>query len=554
MSSKLSIVFMVGAGNVATISLIREVMKLDGIEVGMVISEVPRHSIKRRFRNLVNNTKRNGPGYIPYRVLAGIHNIIRSANNGLISDSEVLEIARKAFPERLFTLEDLTREYDIPVRYVSSMNGPESATILDEGKYDLGVVLGTEILKPHIFKKPRLGSINIHKGKVPEYRGMPYGFWELYDRAGSASVTIHKVEAGLDTGDVLTSNSVTIHPNETLGSLQKKLDDLSVPTLIEAIKLIYGGEVIQQKQTKKDLKPRTTPNLKTRMESRHFTGEPVSLKELLVCILKGLHTLITFRIGIPSFSQRMRQISGKPRGVILLYHRICPHDDNLSTDLFQFIRHILILNKRYTSISLQEAYEIVKGSRKLQRDSFCITFDDCYKSVCEEALPVLDVLGIKAGLFIASGFIGKDRCFLHDTHCPVSFKNMEEKDVLDAHNKGHLVAAHTVNHINIGESDVETVKQECQDSRECLQEITGTQIPFFSFPFGLPKDTSREATEALREAGVEANFSAFGGTLNSTINTLNIKRLGICGRHNTSGLILDFEGLSPYALKSNRRG
>ena len=52
---------------------------------------------------------------------------------------------------------------------------------------DLGVVVGTYILKPEIFSIPRQGSINLHTGRAPLYRGAAPAFWELFngdDRVG----------------------------------------------------------------------------------------------------------------------------------------------------------------------------------------------------------------------------------------------------------------------------------------------------------------------------------------------------------------------------------
>ena len=82
--------------------------------------------------------------------------------------------------------------------------------MLRECQADLAVVLGTRILRPELFSVPRLGSVNLHKGKVPEYRGMPPGFWELYEGERSAGITVHFVSAKLDAGDVVETAEVAI--------------------------------------------------------------------------------------------------------------------------------------------------------------------------------------------------------------------------------------------------------------------------------------------------------------------------------------------------------
>ena len=68
-----------------------------------------------------------------------------------------------------------------------------------------------------------MGSINLHKGKAPIYRGMPPGFWELYDGATTAGVTVHHVATKLDAGDIVDTGEVAISPRDTPDSLLEKL-------------------------------------------------------------------------------------------------------------------------------------------------------------------------------------------------------------------------------------------------------------------------------------------------------------------------------------------
>lgn len=68
---------------------------------------------------------------------------------------------------------------------------------------DLGVIAGTYILKESVFAAPRLGSINLHTGKAPEYRGAPPVFWELFNGESCVGITIHRVVAGVDAGNIL---------------------------------------------------------------------------------------------------------------------------------------------------------------------------------------------------------------------------------------------------------------------------------------------------------------------------------------------------------------
>ncbi len=91
---------------------------------------------------------------------------------------------------------------------------------------DLGLIYGSPILKPELFEIPGLGTLGIHHGKVPEYRGNKTTFWAMYNGERVAGVTIQKVNKGLDTGSIVKTGEVStqgrayqavVHELETLG-------------------------------------------------------------------------------------------------------------------------------------------------------------------------------------------------------------------------------------------------------------------------------------------------------------------------------------------------
>ena len=91
---------------------------------------------------------------------------------------------------------------------------------------DLGLIYGSPILKPELFEIPSLGTLGIHHGRVPEYRGNKTTFWAMYNGEPVAGVTIQKVNSGLDTGSIVKTGQVStqgrayravVHELETLG-------------------------------------------------------------------------------------------------------------------------------------------------------------------------------------------------------------------------------------------------------------------------------------------------------------------------------------------------
>lgn len=105
---------------------------------------------------------------------------------------------------------------------------------------DLGLVYGSPILKPELFEIPSLGTLGIHHGKVPEYRGNKTHFWALYNGEDTAGVTIQKINAGLDTGLIVREGSVAIG-RKTRGSVWRDLESLGLDLYLQAILEVREG-------------------------------------------------------------------------------------------------------------------------------------------------------------------------------------------------------------------------------------------------------------------------------------------------------------------------
>jgi folate-dependent phosphoribosylglycinamide formyltransferase PurN len=91
----------------------------------------------------------------------------------------------------------------ISITKVENFHSEASKRLLRESNADIGILYGTNIIKESVFSIPRLGSINIHQGLAPYYRGGPSVFWELFNDENEVGVTVHFVAAKVDTGDLV---------------------------------------------------------------------------------------------------------------------------------------------------------------------------------------------------------------------------------------------------------------------------------------------------------------------------------------------------------------
>lgn len=83
------------------------------------------------------------------------------------------------------------------------LHSPESLAQLGGLAPDLGVVFATYKLRPEVFRIPRLGCLNLHLGRAPEFRGSSPAFYEMMEGVPEVGVTIHRVSEQLDAGAIL---------------------------------------------------------------------------------------------------------------------------------------------------------------------------------------------------------------------------------------------------------------------------------------------------------------------------------------------------------------
>jgi folate-dependent phosphoribosylglycinamide formyltransferase PurN len=101
-------------------------------------------------------------------------------------------------------------EYD-KVRNVNSVNDDECINCLVSIKPDLVLVYGTRIISKKVLESVKCRFINMHCGITPKYRGVCGGYWALIEHdIKNFGVTVHFVDEGLDTGDVIYQKTVSI--------------------------------------------------------------------------------------------------------------------------------------------------------------------------------------------------------------------------------------------------------------------------------------------------------------------------------------------------------
>jgi peptidoglycan/xylan/chitin deacetylase (PgdA/CDA1 family) len=525
--------------------------KLTEVRVIAILADVLPQPFESRFRNLRRNIKREGIGYIGYRVFEFLLEGLERLASRLVPPESVGKLLQEAFPEREFSLADFGRKRGIPVQLIGNLNGPPAAAALRELDADLGIVLGTRILKPSTFSIPRMGCINLHKGKVPEYRGMPPGFWELYDGQTSAGVTVHKVDDGLDTGDVLGTQTVPIHPKDTPVTLRRKLDRSGSELLVRCVLQWARGAMEGRRQPCSSLKARTSPTRRERAHVDEKLGIDSHWMTSCSYFLKTLFYLAILYGGVFHLVRGWRRVRGISRACILLYHRVNDDsEDPLTTSVWRFAEHMAVIKKYYTVLPTASVVRAVKMNQRMPHHAIAIHFDDCYRDIYTNASRVLAQMRFPACCFISSGFVGTDRIFPHDVEkCPFRMENLTAQDLVALTQCGFDVGAHTVNHTDLGQCSHQEATAEIVESKNQLERWLHRSVTLFSYPYGERRNISRDAINIVRRSGYEALFSAYGGYVGADSDLYDLPRWSMSGRFRPIDFLMEIEGLSIAAWR-----
>lgn len=129
------------------------------------------------------------------------------------------------------------------VHVVQDRNSPVCETLLRGLAPDIVVLGSCRIIRQPIIDIPRLGTLNAHPGLLPAYRGLDTIEWSVLN-GDDPGVTVHFVDAGIDTGPVIVREKIPLQRRDTLHRLQVKATDLSARMLSEALSRLIAGEAI----------------------------------------------------------------------------------------------------------------------------------------------------------------------------------------------------------------------------------------------------------------------------------------------------------------------
>ena len=156
-----------------------------------------------------------------------IQKIISERTGGLYKSPDIAEI---------------TKGKPVPSYFVKSHNEDLSERILRDYKPDIIVLGGADIIKENVLNIPNIGTINIHPGLLPEYRGCSAVEWAIYndDHVGASC---HFVTLKIDAGKVIYREIMPIYRGDTYEMIRSKMFVHGANVLVKAILRIRNHKI-----------------------------------------------------------------------------------------------------------------------------------------------------------------------------------------------------------------------------------------------------------------------------------------------------------------------
>ena len=146
-------------------------------------------------------------------------------------------------------IKEYALEHNLTVLQPEKIKTSETEEQLKKLAPDLIVVVAFgQILSKAILDIPQLGCINVHASLLPKYRGAAPIHWSIINGETKTGITTMYMDVGLDTGDMILKEEVSISAKMNTGELHDTLMNIGAKTLLQTIKQIAEGSVVRNKQ------------------------------------------------------------------------------------------------------------------------------------------------------------------------------------------------------------------------------------------------------------------------------------------------------------------
>ena len=178
----------------------------------------------------------------------------------------------------------------------------------------------------------------------------------------------------------------------------------------------------------------------------------------------------------------------KPGIHIINSHYVTSEWVNLERDVKIFDSYLCFLSKRARFITLEEATKrIFEKDIPTNEVLITFTFDDGFEECYTVIAPLLEKYNTRGTFFINSNYIESNGEYqkAFNKRVAISTKTpMNWSQVIDLHNRGHLIGSHNLDHLNFGELTNEEIDFQLKENKKILEEKLDYKCVYFAWTYG----------------------------------------------------------------------
>ncbi|MDA8789237.1 methionyl-tRNA formyltransferase [bacterium] len=146
-------------------------------------------------------------------------------------------------------VKQLACDHNLTVLQPPSLKDSDAQQQLASFEADIMIVVAYGLILPQaVLDTPRLGCINVHGSLLPKWRGAAPIQRAIEAGDKETGICIMQMDAGLDTGPVISVARCAIEASDTSGSIYQKLSQLGAPTLLAALEKMASGVAVAEQQ------------------------------------------------------------------------------------------------------------------------------------------------------------------------------------------------------------------------------------------------------------------------------------------------------------------
>lgn len=212
--------------------------------------------------------------------------------------------------------------------------------------------------------------------------------------------------------------------------------------------------------------------------------------------------------------------------VTLNYHSVHP-THKFSTKPDDFLQQMEYLASNFTIISLSDFYEMRTAKRTFSDRLAMVTFDDGYEDNYEYAFPILNKFGVKATIFVTTGFVNGEIDITNKHIAYHGLKPLTWEQIKEMSKLGISFGAHTHTHPILTTIPLEEAHLEIVRSKETLEKRLERPIDMFAYPLGQRKTFNNLIIKLLKRCDFKLACSTIWGSDNSNTNIFALHRIRI---------------------------